>query len=99
MRNIYLIAGLLIVSATAATAEEISQHIATISVSSSDLVDGKAGARLQDRIGRAIDNVCGTSADSLEQFVHLSRCRKSARAAIAEQVAKPPLPSMVASRK
>jgi UrcA family protein len=99
MRNIYLLAGLLIAAATPATAEEVSQRIAAISLSRSDVVDGLASSRLQARIGRAVDTVCGGPADSLEQFADIARCRKSARAAIAERLAKKSQQTMVAARK
>ena len=99
MRIIHLAAGLLVATATPATAEEISQRISTISVASSDIVQGEASARLQARITRAVENVCGTSADTLEQFADLARCKKLARAAIAEQLARQSLASTVASRK
>ena len=99
MRIIHLAAGLLVATATPAVAEEISQRISAISVTSSDIIQGEASARLQGRLARAVENVCGTSADTLEQFAALARCKKLARAAIAEQLAKQSPASMVASRK
>ncbi|HET7709144.1 MAG TPA: UrcA family protein [Sphingomicrobium sp.] len=99
MRKVALVAFLIVVGATSARAEEISHRIATFSVSSDEVAGNKASPQLQNRIGRAIDAVCGTAADSLEQYAELARCRKSARAAVVEQIARNSRANMLAARK
>lgn len=99
MRTMYLAACLIAAAAAPANAEDVSQRIAALSVSGSQIVNGKADTDLQSRVAYAVDLVCGTTADSLEQYADLARCRKAARAAVAEQIAKHSQSQMLAARK
>jgi UrcA family protein len=98
MCKVYLAACLIVASVTPANAGEPAQRISVLSVSSGDLADAKASPALQNRIGKAVDEVCGTTVDSLDQFTDLVRCRKSARAAVVEQISRNSR-KMVAARK
>ncbi|HVH48748.1 MAG TPA: UrcA family protein [Sphingomicrobium sp.] len=98
MRTITLAACLIITGAASANAQEPAQRIAALSVTTTELNDAKANPQLQDRIGKAVDEVCGTTADTLDQFTDLARCRKSARAAVVDQLGRHSR-KMVAARK
>jgi UrcA family protein len=82
MRNIVIMAGWLVL-ATQASAQ---QRLATVPVSPSDIADGRKSDRLQSRIEAATETVCGSNADTLEQFVELAQCRKQARAEAMRQI-------------
>jgi UrcA family protein len=82
MRNIVIIAGCLALASQASA----QQRLATVPVSPSDVANGRTSDRLQSRIEAAIGTVCGSNADTLEQFVELARCRKQARADAIRQI-------------
>ena len=99
MRNICLAACLIIAAAAPVSAEEVSQRIAAVSLTGGQVANGKPSAQLQVRIDHAVSEVCGTTADTLDQYTDLVRCRKAARAAVAEQIARHSRSHMLAARK
>ena len=99
MRNIYLAACLIVATAAPASAEEISQRIALVSLNGAEVSSGKASAQLQSRIDKAVNRVCGTTADTLDDYTDLVRCRKAARTAVAEQIGQRSRSQMLAARK